>query len=150
MLFCCNRPQTSQYHYLTFMSLTAAKLRMVNAIVIPTLMYGCEAWALQARHKGRIRATQMRVLRWIQGMSRLDRVRNLDIRSRLGQEGVADMVMRKQHEWKQRVEEMSDDRVTKMVYDGDVPRKRPRGRPRKSWRNNFNYLALHAFNDYLH
>ena len=37
------------------------KLRVVNATVIPT--YGCEAWALQARHKGRIQATQMRVLR---------------------------------------------------------------------------------------
>ena len=39
------------------------ELRVVNAMVIPTLIYGCEAWALQARHKGRIQATQMRVLR---------------------------------------------------------------------------------------
>ena len=64
---------------------------MVNAIVLPTLMYGCEVWALQARHRGRIQATQMRVLRWIEGVSRLDRVRNVNIRSRLGQEGVADI-----------------------------------------------------------
>ena len=51
------------------------KLRVVNATVIPTLTYGCEAWALQARHKGRIQATQMRVLRWIEGVSRLWGVR---------------------------------------------------------------------------
>ena len=122
-----------------FISLTAANLRVVNAIVTPVLMYGCEAWALQARHKGReIQATQMRVLRWIQGVLRLDRVKNVDIRSRLGQEGVVGMVMRQQQEWKQRVEEMRDGRVTKLVYDGDVPGKRLRGRPRKSWRNNFN------------
>ena len=44
----------------------------------------------------------------------------MDIRSRLGQEGVVDMLMRRQQEWKQGVEEMSDGRVTKMVYDGDV------------------------------
>ena len=43
--------------------LKVTKLRAVNAMVIPTLTYGCEAWALQARHKGRIQATQMRVLR---------------------------------------------------------------------------------------
>ena len=91
------------------------KLTVVNAMVMTTLTYGCEAWALQARPKGRIQATQMRVLRWIEGVSRLDRVRNVDIRSRLGQEGVADMLLRLQQEWKQGVEEMSDGRVTKMV-----------------------------------
>ena len=98
------------------------KLRVVNAMVIPTLMYGCEAWALQVRHKGGVQAMQMRVLRWIEGVSRLDRVRN--IKSRLGREGVANTVMRRQQEWKQRVEEMSDGRVTKMVYNGDVSGKR--------------------------
>ena len=36
------------------------KLRVVNAMVKPTLTYGCAVWALQARHKGRIQATQMR------------------------------------------------------------------------------------------
>ena len=81
---------------------------------------------------------QMKVLRWIEGVSRLDRVRNVGIRTRLGQEGVADMVMRRQQKWKERVEEMRDGRVTTMVYDGDVPGKHPRGRPRKSWRSNFN------------
>ena len=35
--------------------------------------------ALQARHKGRIQAMQVRVLRWIEGVSRVDRVRNVDI-----------------------------------------------------------------------
>ena len=113
------------------------KLRVVNATVIPTLTYGCEAWALQARHKGRIQATQMRVLRWIEGVSRLERIRNVDLRGRLRQEGVLDLVNRRQQKWKQRLEEMSSSRVTKIVYDGEVPGKRPRGRPRMRWTNNF-------------
>ena len=77
------------------------KLRVMNAMVIPTLTYGCEAWTLQVRHKGRIQAMQVRVLRWIEGVSRLDRGRNVNIRSRLGQEEVVDMVTRRQQEWKQ-------------------------------------------------
>ena len=50
---------------------------------------------------------QMRVLRRIEGISRLDRVRNVDLRGRLKQEGVLDTVKKRQQNWKQRVEEMS-------------------------------------------
>lgn len=113
------------------------KLRVVNAMVIPTLTYGCEAWALQTKHKGRIQATQMRVLRRIEGVTRLDRIRNVDIKGRLRQEGVVDIVRRRQQNWKQRLEEMDSDRVTKKVYDGEIPGKRPRGRPRRRWTDNF-------------
>ena len=62
----------------------------------PTLTYGCEAWTLQARHKGQIETAQMRALRRIEGISRMDRVRNVDIRGRLKQEGVLDMVKKRQ------------------------------------------------------
>ena len=79
----------------------------------------------------------MRVLRWIEGVSRVDRIRNVDLRGRLRQEGVLDLVNRRQQKWKQRLEELSSSRVTKIVYDGEVPGKHPRGRPRMRWSNNF-------------
>ena len=91
----------------------------------------------QARHKGQIEAAQMRALRRIKGVSRMDRVRNVDIRGRLKQEGVLDMVKKRQQNWKQKVEEMSNNRVTKKIYDGEIPGRRPRGRPRKRWSCNF-------------
>ena len=81
------------------------KLRVVNAVVIPTLTYGCEAWTLQARHKGRIETMQMRVLRRIERVSRLDRVRNVDLRGRLKQEGVLDTMKKRQLETKGRGDE---------------------------------------------
>ena len=64
-------------------STKGTKLRVVNAMVIPTSIYGCEAWALQARHEEQIEATQMRVLRRIVEVSRLDRMKNVDIRGTL-------------------------------------------------------------------
>ena len=57
------------------------KVRVVNALVIPTLTYGCEAWTLQAMHKGQIEAAQMRALRRIEGVSRMNRVRNVSVRA---------------------------------------------------------------------
>ena len=41
--------------------------RQELTMVISTLIYRCETWAVQTRHEGRIPATQMRVLRWIEG-----------------------------------------------------------------------------------
>ena len=73
------------------------KLRVMNAMVIHNVTYGCEAWALQARHERQIETTQMRVLRWTEGVSRLNRIRNVDVRGRLRQEGVLDLVKRRQH-----------------------------------------------------
>ena len=69
-----------------------------------TLTYGCEIWTLQARHKGQIEAMQMRVIRRIEGVSRLDRVRNDYLRDRLKQERVLDAVKKQEQKWKQRVE----------------------------------------------
>ena len=56
---------------------------MVNATMMPTLMYGCETWCLSKQQQSRVQATQMNVLRRIEGVSRLDRVRNVDIREKL-------------------------------------------------------------------
>ena len=54
------------------------------------------------------------VLRRIEGVSRVDKVRNEDIWLR--QEGILDVVRRRQEEWKDRLEEMNDDRTTKKVF----------------------------------
>ena len=47
-------------------------------------------------------------------MSRLDKVRNVDVWEKLQQEGVLDMVKSRQEKWKIRVEEMSLGRTTMM------------------------------------
>ena len=47
----------------------------------------------------------MRVLRWIEGVSRLERIRNVDLRGRLRQEGVLNLANRRQQKWKERLDE---------------------------------------------
>lgn len=75
---------------------------------------------MQTRHKGRAEAAQMRMMRQIEGMTRLDKIRNVDLRNRLKQGGVLDMVKGRQHTWKQRLEKMDDSRITRSVYVGEV------------------------------
>ena len=45
-----------------------------------------KTWTLQERHKKKLRATEMRYLRKVEGVSRMDRIRSDDIRERLRQE----------------------------------------------------------------
>ncbi len=52
-------------------------------MTIPTLTHGCEVWVLTEREKSRLQETEMRMLRKIAGVSRLDHVRNETVRERL-------------------------------------------------------------------
>ena len=65
-------------------------------------------------------AMQMRIMRRIEGVTKLDKIRNVDLRDRLKQGGVLDLVKGRQQRWKQRLEEMDDRRITKRVYDNEI------------------------------
>ena len=111
----------------------ANKLRVINAMVVPTLLYGSEIWTLQKRHRSKIQAMEMRYLRKVEGVTRLDRVSNEDIRRRLGVEAVLAIADRKKNEWRERIEGMSQERLVRRVFEEDVCGRRPRGWPRKKW-----------------
>ena len=113
------------------------KLKVVNATMMPSLLYGCEAWSLTKQQQSKVQATQMNVLRRVQGVSRMERIRSEHIRQHLGQESVLDVIRRRQEIWKGKMNEMSSDRVTKKVYVGEIEGRRPRGRPRMRWSDNF-------------
>ena len=57
-------------------------------------MYGHEAWALTSKTTSKLQAAEMRVLRRIKGVTRLDRLRNEDIRKELGIDSILDQVER--------------------------------------------------------
>ena len=72
----------------------------------------------------------MMFLRRVEGVTRLDKVRNEDVRRSIGQEAVMGMVKKKQRRWKTKMEEMNGERLVKQVYEEEVTGRRPRGRPR--------------------
>ena len=70
----------------------ATKMRVYNAMVIPTMLYGSETWTVMKRHESRLGATEMAYLRRVVGVTRSDRVRNADVRETVNQEGVMEKV----------------------------------------------------------
>ena len=55
-----------------------------EGIVVPTALYGSEAWVLENKVKNRMDVAGMSCLRSMCGVTRRDRVRNEEIRRRCG------------------------------------------------------------------
>ena len=45
----------------------------------PAMVYGAECWAVRKKEERKLHTTEMRMLRWARGKTRLDHVRNVDI-----------------------------------------------------------------------
>ena len=80
---------------------------------------------------------EMRYLRRVQGVSQLDRVRNENVRQALKQDAVLHVVKARQKVWREKLEQMDDERLVNRVYEEVVLGKRPRGRRRKRWHETF-------------
>ena len=109
------------------------KLRVYNTIVVPTLVYGSETWVLNKQQESAIQAVEMRVLRQIAEKRMVDRVRNVEIREELKQEGVLEKVKRSQVRWREALAEMGPERLVRRVYEAEMEGRRGRGQPRRKW-----------------
>ena len=56
------------------------KGKVYRLAVRPVVLYGSECWPLKKTQVQRLKVTEMRMLRWMCGYSRLDRIRNGVIR----------------------------------------------------------------------
>ena len=83
-----------------------------------------------------MQAAEMKVLRSVVGVTRLECVRNEAIREKLKQEAVVAQVKRRRELWREKMIENDGSQVNR-VMNGQVAAKRHRGRPRKRWRDEF-------------
>jgi hypothetical protein len=60
------------------------KCKFYRTTIRPAMMYGAECWATKGQHIQKMSVAEMRMLRWICGHARKDRIRNDDIRDKLG------------------------------------------------------------------
>src|SRR6218665_615816 len=61
----------------------ATKTRMYEVLVLSTLLYNAETWTLREKQIQRLRVFEMACLRKIEGITRRDRIRNVEIFNRL-------------------------------------------------------------------
>ena len=100
-----------------------AKLAVHNAVVVPTLVYGCEAWVLKERDKMRLQTMEMKVLRRVQGVTRMNCMRNEEIRRGLKQESMLSQVMkRRECGWKETQRETKEEMERGFLINAELCR----------------------------
>ena len=56
------------------------KGKVYKTVVRPAMMYGAETWAVKKTQQKKLDVAEMRMLRWMSGVTKLDRIRNERIR----------------------------------------------------------------------
>jgi hypothetical protein len=75
------------------------KGKFYRTAIRPAMLYGAECWPTKKRHVQQLSVAEMRMLRWICGHTRRDRVRNNDIYERLGVAPVEEKLMQHRLRW---------------------------------------------------
>ena len=101
---------------------------------MPTVMDGSEAFGMEVTDRQKLNEFEMKCLRIMTGVSRLDRVRNEVARVRVGvRRELTARVDMNVLRWFGHVERMDNDRLLKKVMNAKVAGRSARGRPRFGW-----------------
>ena len=61
-----------------------AKKCQYEGVIVPTALYEAEAWGMRSAERSKVNVLEMKCLKSLVGMSRMDRVRNEEVHRRAG------------------------------------------------------------------
>jgi hypothetical protein len=99
------------------------------------LKFGSEVWVLKKREEQRLEAAQMKLLRHLLGITKLDEEKNQNFRERLGVQNIVKEIKQYQQKWLQHVQRMDTNRIPKQALQYRQKGRRNVGRPRKRWKD---------------
>ncbi|KAL5157078.1 Outer envelope protein 64, mitochondrial [Glycine soja] len=111
------------------------KGKFYRTAVRPAILYGTECWAVKSQHENKVGVAEMRMLRWMCGKTRQDKIRNETIRERVGVAPIVEKVVENRLRWFGHVERRPVDSVVRRVDQMERRQTiRGRGRPKKTIR----------------
>lgn len=107
------------------------KGKVYVACVRSMMVYGSETWPVKVEDVKRLERAEMRMVRWMSGVSLRERVKKEDLRGMLGIENVSDVMTRGRLQWLGHVSRKGDDDGVKKCME--VEGVMSRGRPNTTW-----------------
>jgi hypothetical protein len=68
-------------------------------VIRPAILYGAKCWATKGQHIQKMNVAKMRMLRWICGHTRKDRIRNDDVKDKLGVAPIQEKLVQHRLRW---------------------------------------------------
>ena len=109
------------------------KLRIHTITAKAALKFGSEVWGLKKRDKQRLEAAQMKFLRHLLRITKLDKEKNTSIREKTGAQNTVKEIEQYQQKWLQHVQRMDKNRLPRQALHYRPKGQRNIGRPRKRW-----------------
>ena len=113
------------------------KIKIYRTIILPVVLYGCEAWSLTLREERMLRVCENMVLRRIFGSRRDEvteewrRLHNEELNDLYASTNIVRVIKSRRMRWAGHVARMGEERGVYRVLVGKPEGKRPVGRPRR-------------------
>jgi len=125
-------------------SLLSKKLKIMiyRTIILPVVLYGCEAWSLTLREKSRMKVFENRVWRRIFGSKRDEvigerrKLHNEELNELYSSPNIFRVIKSRRNRWAGHVARMVERRGVYRVLVGKPLGKRLLGRPKRRWEDN--------------
>ena len=119
------------------------KLKIYKTLILPVVLYGCKTWSLTLREERRLSLFENRVLRRIFGPKRDEvtgewrKPHNEELNDLYSSPNIVRVIKPRRNRWAVYVARMGEEKSVFKVLVGKPERKRPLGRPRRRWEDNF-------------
>ena len=111
-----------------------AKKCLYETVIWPTALYGAEAWGMKSAERRKVNVLEIKCLKSLVGVSRMDRVRKEEVHRWAGIERVlASWADQRVLRWFGNLERMDEYRTARRVFMAKISGGWVRGRPRLGW-----------------
>ena len=99
------------------------KGNVYKTVVRPALLYGAETWATTRGQEAGLEVNEMRMLRWVCGVTMRDKIRNEHIRGTTRVVQASKKITEKRLKWYGHVGRMKEEHIVRTMLDVDIPGK---------------------------
>lgn len=114
------------------------KGKFYKTAVRPAMMYGAESWPTKKAQEKKLDVAEMRMLRWMCGVTKMDKIRNERIRGTTGVGEISKKLQERRLNWYGHVIRSDEDHIGRRSLKMEVEGRRRRGKPRRRWMDSIN------------